>query len=98
MRSKLNDPFIFLTCTCHHYEMESMQKFARTVKPEGGLRYGRINLDEVFYMTLAPTEDRSYFGGCHPRYRQAAEDSASAATGSGTNAGSSFNGGAGDSG
>lgn len=31
--------------------MASMQQFARTVKPKGGLRYGSINLDEVFFMT-----------------------------------------------
>jgi hypothetical protein len=32
--------------------MTSMQKFARIVAPNGGLRYGGIILDEVFYMTL----------------------------------------------
>jgi len=32
--------------------MESMQKFARIVAPNGGLCYGCICLDEVLYMTL----------------------------------------------
>lgn len=31
-------------------ETQSLQAFARLVKPHGGLRYGHINLDEVFYM------------------------------------------------
>jgi hypothetical protein len=35
-------------------EMQSMQMFARHVKPQGGLRYGTINLDEVLYMTVGP--------------------------------------------
>ena len=33
-------------------EMEAFQALARTVKPGGGLRYGRICLDEVLYMAL----------------------------------------------
>jgi len=32
--------------------MESMQKFARMIAPKGGLYYGYICLDEIFYMTL----------------------------------------------
>lgn len=36
--------------------MESMQAFARTVKPQGGLRYGRIKLDEVLFMVLPHAE------------------------------------------
>lgn len=32
--------------------MTSMQKYARIVAPNGGLRYGGINLDEVLFMTL----------------------------------------------
>ena len=36
--------------------LESLQKFARQVKPEGGLRYGRICLDEVFFMVLRPVQ------------------------------------------
>jgi len=32
--------------------MESMQKFARTVKPKGGLYYGYTCLDEIYFMTL----------------------------------------------
>merc|ERR1711879_400699 len=32
--------------------MESVQAFARHVKPKGGLRYGHINLDEVYSMRL----------------------------------------------
>ena len=31
-------------------ERQSLQTFARSIKPHGGLRYGHINLDEVFYM------------------------------------------------
>jgi hypothetical protein len=31
-------------------EMRSLQTFARWIKPHGGLRYGHIDLDEVFYM------------------------------------------------
>ena len=31
-------------------ETRSLQMFARLIKPHGGLRYGHINLDEVFYM------------------------------------------------
>jgi len=31
---------------------DSMQSFAKTVKPNGGLRYGNISLDEVYHMTL----------------------------------------------
>ena len=30
--------------------MLSMQKFARTVKPHGGFRYGSVALDELLYM------------------------------------------------
>ena len=30
--------------------MESLQGFARYVKPHGGLSYGHINLDEVYFM------------------------------------------------
>ena len=35
----------------------SMQKFARQVKPDGGLRYGRICLDEVYFMVLREKKD-----------------------------------------
>ncbi|KAH8072086.1 ATPase [Aureococcus anophagefferens] len=31
----------------------SLQKLARTIKPDGGFRYGTVNLDEILYM--APT-------------------------------------------
>eukprot|EP01043_Picozoa_sp_COSAG02_P019970 COSAG02_NODE_974_length_15518_cov_97.334717_3_plen_190_part_00 len=31
-------------------ETRSLQTFARWIKPHGGLSYGHINLDEVFYM------------------------------------------------
>ena len=33
-------------------DMASMQAFARWVKPNGGLSYGFINLDEVYFMRL----------------------------------------------
>eukprot|EP01064_Diplonema_japonicum_P003693 TRINITY_DN1239_c0_g1_i2.p1 TRINITY_DN1239_c0_g1~~TRINITY_DN1239_c0_g1_i2.p1 ORF type:complete len:184 (+),score=41.90 TRINITY_DN1239_c0_g1_i2:68-619(+) len=32
--------------------LASIQKFARTLKPNGGFRYGRINLDEILHMKL----------------------------------------------
>lgn len=32
--------------------MRSLQAFARYTKPQGGLSYGHINLDEVYFMTL----------------------------------------------
>ena len=31
-------------------ERESLQTFARMLRPQGGLRYGHIDLDEVFLM------------------------------------------------
>ena len=31
-------------------ERRSLQKFALWIKPQGGLRYGHINLDEVYFM------------------------------------------------
>lgn len=33
-----------------HEEMVSLQRYAAFVKPRGGLSYGHINLDEVFFM------------------------------------------------
>ena len=32
-------------------EMQSLQRYAVFLKPRGGLRYGSINLDEVYFMT-----------------------------------------------
>ena len=32
--------------------MKSMQKFAKTVMPNGGLTYGNISLDEVYFMEI----------------------------------------------
>jgi hypothetical protein len=31
-------------------QRRSLQQLARWIKPGGGLRYGRINLDEVYFM------------------------------------------------
>eukprot|EP00659_Diplonema_papillatum_P015645 gene15645-23880_t len=32
--------------------LDSVQKFARVIKPNGGFRYAGINLDEILYMRL----------------------------------------------
>ena len=39
---------------CQKEAMESLQAFARFIKPDRGLRYGSIDLDEVFDMSLDP--------------------------------------------
>jgi len=67
-----------------HDLLDSLQRFARTIHPHGGFRYGAINLDEILYLT-PDSEPRmrphAPSDAADAHAASAAEDAASAADG-----------------